>query len=133
MRPRTSSSRHIQLATVLVFLLGSISIGTATPALARDGGTIRFRRNSSSGVVTGTVRVDDIVTYRLSASEGQTMNIDISGPGVAVAVFDRYDALVGDQTRHFNEVLPITGPYTIEVIRLNRSGTGAYRMVVTIT
>lgn len=74
---------------ILVFALAVLVTGTA---YAEHCETIRFKRGTSSGAVTGMAPPDDMVCYQMSTGAGQQASISIKGTNCIFSIEGLVDA-----------------------------------------
>jgi len=128
------------------FLLAfaALSVGSSVPAFAQDARTevVRFAKGASSKSLSGTITGRESVRYRLDASAGQRMSVqldssnrfnffNVSAAGSATALF------VGSESGNSaSVVLPSSGTYEIDVYLMRnaarRGETAKYQLTVAV-
>ncbi len=126
---------RLLLASVLIT---SMAIG---PASAQAVSAVNFARGASSTTISGSIRGDQFVDYRISVRAGQMLRVDMTTqrgspyfnvmePGsrdVAIFVGSTSGATFAARTR-------VSGAYTIRVYQMRASGrrgeVAAYRLTI---
>ncbi len=90
-------------------------------AIPASTGSIAFAPGTTAGVVQGTVLAGQVLTYTLSAAQGQTMVLILTSPNsdVTLGVFAPNGSMLLNPANKFTRwqiLLPSTGLYTIQVI-----------------
>lgn len=99
--------------------LAVVTIAAVESSSGQEIVRVRFPRGSSSSVIKGTVRGYAYRDYKLRATAGQNMVVELTSAGV-VPVFSVFlpvgDNLEGaTQINDYSGTLPVTGEYVIRV------------------
>ena len=105
-----------RIRSALVFAVFAVVMTPIALGQCGDVRRIRFQRGRSSAIVRSSVRKNEIITYLVSASAGQTMNLNISR-GTAFRLYTPSgNSLQGGKgVSGATEELEETGDYRIEV------------------
>ncbi len=95
-------------------------------------GTIAFSTGTTAGVVEGTVQAGQVLTYTLSASQGQAMVLILASANssATLALYDPNGLMLVDPANkwiRYQTVLPKTGVYKVQV----RGGASAVSFTLT--
>lgn len=115
------------LKRVLTFAL-AISLCAAPLVIAQEAHTVHFSRGTTGATIHGSITGGDFVDYRLSAGQGQAMDVIVSPETVyfnVLAPGSSGEALFNSSINgnEFGESLPVDGTYTIRIYQMGAAAS----------
>ena len=112
--------------------------GTTPPVTPQPDVTrINIPAGTNTVTLSGTVPGGSKVRYVLNATQGQTLNLKVTGPAneLALAVYQPNGSALKaqDTTLTWNGTIPVTGDYIIELVSVLVVSNKPYTMEVTLT
>lgn len=102
---------------------------SASPAvMAQEAHTVHFSRGTTGATIQGLITGGDFVDYRLSAEQGQFMDVIVSPDTVyfnVLAPGSSGEALFNSSINgnEFGEALPVEGTYTIRIYQMGAAAS----------
>lgn len=127
-----------------IVVVGLVVVSAAVVSLAQHGGKaepsrIHFKAGANSATINGRVNGSEEAEYVIEAKKGQRLIIHITSAPDKSSVFDLKapeNADLGlefDANYNFNKVLPVSGDYSITVVRpTSSSGHSTFKLMVTV-
>ncbi len=129
------ANKGVTLAAGVKLKIPINSAGSTPPQPSNDA--IRLNLTGGSTSVQGTVNAQSKVRYVLAATQGQTLNVKLTGPanelGLSVSGGTNASLLPQSTTLTWTQVINTTGDYFIEVVAIQGNTSKSYTLEVSLT
>lgn len=113
------------VANILIAAVVAVAV-PAIPAMAQEAHTVHFAPGTSGATIKATLKGNDYIDYRLSASAGQVMDVIVSPATVYFNVLAPHSTgeaiFIGSQQgAEFSGTLSVGGTYTVRIYQMGNA------------